>query len=107
MRHLPFPPQNTHLQYYHHPRPIILDPSLRLSKKCKLIHNASLGAGVAPWIIAARPPTVEGIWADEDSELNATEWEKRKQVLEAAGAKVILVEQPVLRMSLHVSLYLW
>lgn len=61
---------------------------------------------MAPWIIAARPPKAEGIWANEDSELNMTEWEKRKAALEAAGAKIIIVEQPALRMPFHVSLHL-
>lgn len=97
VRHLPFPPQNTHLQHYHHPRPIVLDPSLRLSKKCKLIANASKGAGVAPWIVAARPSKADGFWASEGDEDSAKEWEARKETLEAAGAKVILIEQPILR----------
>ncbi|EIM92914.1 dihydrofolate reductase, partial [Stereum hirsutum FP-91666 SS1] len=96
VRHLPFPPQNTHLQHYHHPRPIVLDPALRLSKKCKLIANASKGAGVAPWIVAARPSKADGFWASEGDEDSAKEWEARKETLEAAGAKVILIEQPIL-----------
>ena len=62
-----------------------------------------MGAGIAPWIVAARPPKAEGIWANEDNEFNVTEWEKRKEALEVAGAKVILVEQPALRMSFYVS----
>lgn len=100
VRHLPFPPQNTHLAHYHHPRPIIVDPSLRLSKKCKLIANASKGAGVAPWLVAARPSKAEGFWASEGDADDAAAWEERKEALEAAGAKVILIEQPVLRTSL-------
>lgn len=74
-----------------------MDPSLRLSKKCKLIANASKGAGVAPWIVAARPSRADGFWASEGDEDSVKEWEARKETLEAAGAKVILIEQPILR----------
>ncbi|KAI0320064.1 dihydrofolate reductase-like domain-containing protein [Amylostereum chailletii] len=86
VRHLPFPTQNNHFKHYHHPQPLILDPRLRLSPKCKLLNNAKLGAGVAPWVISVRPSD-----AEEGDKLQ--EWEARKAVLENAGAKVILVEQ--------------
>jgi len=89
VRHLPFPKQGHHLQYYHHPRPLILDPHLRLSPKCKLITNASLKAGVAPWVIAARPPELVTAVEGQDP---LAEWEARKQVLERSGAKIILVD---------------
>lgn len=52
---------------------------------------------MAPWIVAARPVKAEGFWASEGDADNVKEWEERKEVLEAAGAKVIVIEQPALR----------
>ncbi|KAI0285494.1 dihydrofolate reductase-like domain-containing protein [Russula aff. rugulosa BPL654] len=92
VRHLPFPVQNTHFQHYHHPRPLILDPHLRLSSTCKLITNAAKGVGVAPWVISAPPPKIEGFFANEDDGEKLQQWEARREALQAAGATVILVE---------------
>ena len=92
--------QNTHFQHYHHPRPLILDPHLRLSPTCKLIVNAAKGAGVAPWVISARPPKPDGFFAKEDDGEKLQQWEARLEALLAAGVIVILVEQETLRPSL-------
>ncbi|KAI0248375.1 dihydrofolate reductase-like domain-containing protein [Lactifluus subvellereus] len=92
VRHLPFPAQNTHFQHYHHPRPLILDPHLRLSPTCKLVINAAKGAGVAPWVISARPPKIDGFFASEDDGERLQRWETRRDALQAAGVTVILVE---------------
>ncbi|KAH9044325.1 dihydrofolate reductase-like domain-containing protein [Lactarius pseudohatsudake] len=92
VRYLPFPAQNTHFQHYHHPRPLILDPHLRLSPTCKLIINAAKGAGVAPWVISARPPKPDGFFANEDDGERLQQWEARLNALIAAGVTVILVE---------------
>jgi len=92
VRHLPFPTQNTHFQHYHHPRPLILDPNLRLSPTCKLITNAAQGVGVAPWVISAPPPKIEGFFANENDGEKLQQWEARRDVLQAAGVTVILVE---------------
>ncbi|KAI0308343.1 dihydrofolate reductase-like domain-containing protein [Multifurca ochricompacta] len=92
VRHLPFPVQNTHFQHYHHPRPLILDPHLRLSPTCKLVINAAKSAGVAPWVISARPPKIDGFFANEDDGERLQQWEARRDVLQAAGVTVILVE---------------
>ncbi|VDC08047.1 unnamed protein product [Peniophora sp. CBMAI 1063] len=89
VRHLPFPKQGGHLEYYHHPRPLILDPHLRLSPKCKLIKNASLKAGVMPWVISARPyPDVVQVEGQD----RVADWESRKAAIEDAGAKILLVD---------------
>ncbi|KAI9510825.1 dihydrofolate reductase-like domain-containing protein [Russula earlei] len=72
VRLLPFPAQNTHFQYYHHPRPI--------------------GVGVSPWVISAPPPKIEGFFASEDHGEKLQRWEARRDVLQAASATVILVE---------------
>jgi len=92
VRHLPFPTQNTHFQHYHHPRPLIIDPHLRLSPTCKLIINAAKGAGVAPWVISATPPKIEGFFANEGDGEKRQQWEARRDVLQAAGVTIILVE---------------
>jgi hypothetical protein len=97
VRHLPFPAQNTHFQHYHHPRPLILDPHLRLSSTCKLITNAAKGVGVAPWVISAHPPKIEGFFANEDDGEKLQQWEARREALEAAGVTVILVEHETIR----------
>ncbi|THH19367.1 hypothetical protein EW146_g1795 [Bondarzewia mesenterica] len=89
VRHLPFPSQNTHFRHYHHPRPLILDANLRISPKCKLITNASLGAGVPPWVITARPQKIDGFWASEGEEDTVDAWDARKATLEKAGVKLI------------------
>lgn len=99
VRHLPFPAQNTHFQHYHHPRPLILDPHLRLSPTCKLIINATKGAGVAPWVISATPPEIEGFFANEDDGERRKQWEARRDVLLAAGVTIILVEPESIRPS--------
>lgn len=99
VRHLPFPAQNTHFQHYHHPRPLILDPHLRLSPTCKLIINAAKGVGVAPWVISAAPPKVEGFFASEDYGEKLQQWEARRDALEVAGVTVILIEPETLRLS--------
>ncbi|KAH9996041.1 dihydrofolate reductase-like domain-containing protein [Russula vinacea] len=96
VRHLPFPAQNTHFQHYHHPRPLILDPHLRLSPTCKLIINAAKGVGVAPWVISAPPPKIEGFFANEDDGKKLQEWEAHREALQAAGVTVILVEPETL-----------
>lgn len=89
VRHLPFPKQGGHLEHYHHPRPLILDPHLRLSPKCKLIKNASLKAGATPWVISARPhPDAVQVEGQD----RTADWESRKEALEKAGAKIILVD---------------
>ena len=103
VRHLPFPSQESHFRYYHHPRPLILDSSLRVPPKCKLIANAALGAGITPWVISSRQQKVDGFWANEDEEAKAKAWEERKAVLERAGVKVILIERQPLRMSTALS----
>ncbi|KAH8987419.1 dihydrofolate reductase-like domain-containing protein [Lactarius hatsudake] len=56
------------------PRPLILDPHLRLSPTCKLIINAAKGAGVAPWVISARPPKPDGFFANEDDGERLQQW---------------------------------
>jgi len=92
VRHLPFPSQNTHFQHYHHPRPLILDPHLRLSPTCKLIINAAKGVGVAPWVISATPPKTEGFFASEDDGERLRQWEARRDALLDAGVTLVLVE---------------
>ncbi|KAI0275289.1 dihydrofolate reductase-like domain-containing protein [Gloeopeniophorella convolvens] len=96
VRYLPFPSQNTHFQHYHHPRPLVLDPHLRLSPTCKLIANAVKGAGVAPWVISAQPPRVAGFFANDGDEEKLRRWEARRDALLTAGATVVLVEQETL-----------
>ena len=97
VRYLPFPVQNTHFQHYHHPRPLILDPHLRLSPTCRLITNAAKGAGVAPWVISARPPKPDGFFANEDDGEKLRQWEARLEALLAVGVAVILVEPETIR----------
>jgi len=99
VRYLPFPAQNTHFQHYHHPRPLILDPHLRLSPTCKLIVNAAKGAGVAPWVISARPPKPDSFFANEDDGEKLQQWEARLDALLAAGVTAILVEQETIHRS--------
>lgn len=89
VRHLPFPKQGGHLEHYHHPRPLILDPHLRLSPKCKLVRNASLKAGVTPWVISARPHP-DAVQVDGQDQV--VDWESRREALEKAGAKIIPVD---------------
>ena len=100
VRYLPFPVQNTHFQHYHHPRPLILDPHLRLSPTCRLITNAAKGAGVAPWVISARPPKPDNFFSNEDDGEKLREWEARLEALQAVGVTVILVELETIRSSL-------
>lgn len=97
VRYLPFPSQNTHFQHYHHPRPLILDPHLRLSPTCKLVINAAKGAGVAPWVITARPPKPDSFFANEDDGEKLQQWEARLDALLAAGVTVIFVERETIR----------
>ncbi|TFY70909.1 hypothetical protein EVG20_g2093 [Dentipellis fragilis] len=96
VRHLPFPTQNTHFQHYHHPRPLILDAQLRLSPTCKLLTNAAIGAGKAPWVISSAPPPADGFFAAEGAAEAVQEWEERKAALEEAGARIVLVERETL-----------
>ncbi|KAI9437935.1 hypothetical protein F5148DRAFT_885428, partial [Russula earlei] len=81
VRLLPFPAQNTHFQYYHHPRPIVLDAS---SAAFTTITNAAKGVGVSPWVISAPPPKIEGFFASEDDGEKLQRWEARRDVLQAA-----------------------
>ncbi|CAO3698632.1 hypothetical protein G6F70_001889 [Rhizopus microsporus] len=60
------------------PRPIILDPSLRLPCDCKLIRNYQENKGMQPWIITILKEELEH--------------KKRKAQLEEAGAKVFTVK---------------
>ncbi|KAI0066402.1 dihydrofolate reductase [Artomyces pyxidatus] len=96
VRHLPFPNQHTHMQHYHHPRPLILDPHLRLPPTCKLVANAAKGAGIAPWVLTATPPKADGFWASEGDEEKVREWEARRDALLSAGATIVLVERETL-----------
>lgn len=100
VRYLPFPVQNTHFQHYHHPRPLILDPHLRLSPTCRLITNAAKGAGVAPWVISARPAKPDSFFANEDDGEKLRQWEARLEALLAVGVTVIFVELETIRSSL-------
>ncbi|KAJ7103268.1 dihydrofolate reductase-like domain-containing protein [Mycena belliarum] len=59
------------------PRPVVLDSRLRLPPTCKLLRNHAAGAGRRPWVVAA---------PDADSA-----WQARKDALEAAGARVLLL----------------
>lgn len=60
------------------PRPIILDPSLRLPCDCKLIRNYQEDKGMQPWIITVLKEELEH--------------KKRKTQLTEAGAKVFTVK---------------
>lgn len=68
------PPRETP---YHLPQPIIMDTSLRFSPTCKLLKNFRQGTGRQPWLICSNAFT------DEIS--------RRREVLEAAGARVVPV----------------
>jgi len=59
------------------PRPIILDTNLRLPVDCKLLKNFREGNGRRPWILCSER------WQDSE----------RRQELEGAGARVILVKR--------------
>ena len=48
---------------------------------------------MAPWLISAHPPKIEGFFANEDDGEKLQQWEARREALEAAGVTVILVEQ--------------
>ncbi|THH33137.1 hypothetical protein EUX98_g1033 [Antrodiella citrinella] len=67
---------------YNLPRPIILDTHLRLRSDCKLLSNYKVGTGRRPWVVSTTPGSDEGFSA----------WEKKKKILEAAGARVINIE---------------
>ena len=79
-RHLPALPEHSPHKY-HLPRPVILDTYLRLSPTCKLLKNYKEGRGRRPWVFGSSPTN------RDDLEL----WNKRKDVLESAGAKVHIV----------------
>ncbi|KAF8215936.1 dihydrofolate reductase-like domain-containing protein [Mycena galopus ATCC 62051] len=62
------------------PRPIVLDTRLRLPPTCKLLKNYAKGRGTGqqPWVVS-RAPVPGG------------EWEARREALEEAGARVLLL----------------
>ncbi|KAF7784121.1 hypothetical protein Agabi119p4_286 [Agaricus bisporus var. burnettii] len=64
------------------PRPIILDPRLRLSPNCKLVKNFSSNVGLQPWIICTAPAESE----------ERRDWQERHEALVAAGALLVQVD---------------
>lgn len=64
------------------PRPIILDPRLRLSPSCKLVKNFSSNVGLQPWIICTAPAESE----------ERRDWQERHEALVAAGALLVQVD---------------
>ncbi|KAF5352431.1 hypothetical protein D9756_005926 [Leucocoprinus leucothites] len=80
-RHLP--PRFDHI---HHPlpRPIILDPTLRLSPTCKLLNNYRANTGRQPWVLCSPPEQGD----------DRAHWQQRHQKLSQAGASIIELEQP-------------
>ncbi|KAJ3894307.1 dihydrofolate reductase-like domain-containing protein [Lentinula edodes] len=85
-RHLPSqgpdPSVNGHNNSYNLPRPMILDTKLRLNPHCKLLKNYAAGEGRRPWLICAEP--------SQTSE--RTEWLTRRNTLEKAGARMVVLE---------------
>ncbi|KAF7347611.1 Methionine aminopeptidase 2 [Mycena venus] len=78
-RHLPpLPPDSPP---YPAPRPIILDTRLRLPSSCKLLKNYANGKGTGrrPWVVSCAPRSQDA------------EWDARRQALERAGARVLLL----------------
>ncbi|KAJ7246257.1 dihydrofolate reductase-like domain-containing protein [Mycena haematopus] len=80
------------------PRPIVLDSRLRLPLTCKLLRNYAHGSGVGrqPWVVSRQ-------YADP-------EWETRREALEKAGARVLVlpagIDSPSSRPSIHALLAL-
>ncbi|KAF9454161.1 dihydrofolate reductase [Macrolepiota fuliginosa MF-IS2] len=63
------------------PRPIILDPRLRLSPECKLLKNFQAKTGRRPWVLSATP-------TDDDR----PDWQQRYDALSQAGASIVQLE---------------
>ncbi|KAK0499741.1 hypothetical protein EDD18DRAFT_861597 [Armillaria luteobubalina] len=81
-RHLPSRSPFVGQQYaYNLPRPVILDPQLRLPTTCKLLDNYQRGNGRRPWVLCVYEPQGAG-----DS------WTARFEALQAAGALVVPVQ---------------
>ncbi|KAI4521207.1 bacterial bifunctional deaminase-reductase [Schizophyllum commune Loenen D] len=91
VRHLPERPSGTYMsssehgQPYNLPRPVILDARLRLSPSCKLLRNFQAGTGRRPWVF-----TLDG--STSPNPLQQVEWLERRQALEEAGARVVIVK---------------
>ncbi|KAI0081101.1 riboflavin-specific deaminase [Panus rudis PR-1116 ss-1] len=79
-RHLPPLPESDGVRY-HLPRPIILDSNLRLPRDCKLLLNYREGRGRRPWIVTSEPTNKNA----------KSTWVQQKSMLEAAGARIIVV----------------
>ncbi|PBL02886.1 bacterial bifunctional deaminase-reductase [Armillaria gallica] len=81
-RHLPprSPPFGQEYAY-NLPRPVILDPQLRLPTTCKLLDNYRGGKGRRPWVLCAHEPQAAG-------DVGTT----RLEALQAAGALVVPVQ---------------
>jgi len=77
-RHLPPLPAGSS-DRYHLPRPIILDAHLRLRPTCKLLNNYREGRGRRPWVFSS-------------SNEGTPHREAQKLALEAAGARVIEIQ---------------
>ncbi|KAJ6520089.1 dihydrofolate reductase-like domain-containing protein [Mycena sanguinolenta] len=73
-RHLP-PDSGPHTA----PHPIVLDRRLQLPPTCKLLRNYALGTGAGrqPWVVCRQEVDPE--------------WETRRQALEKAGARVLVL----------------
>jgi 2,5-diamino-6-(ribosylamino)-4(3H)-pyrimidinone 5'-phosphate reductase len=65
------------------PQPVILDTSLRLSPTCKLLQNHAKGTGKQPWLLTKEL---------EQSTIDYSTWLSRREALEKAGARIIVVE---------------
>ncbi|SJL02327.1 related to RIB7-HTP reductase [Armillaria ostoyae] len=81
-RHLPprSPPFGQEYAY-NLPRPVILDPQLRLPTTCKLLDNYRRGKGRRPWVLCIHEPQVA-----------RDVWTTRLEALQAAGALVVPVQ---------------
>ncbi|KAK0190631.1 dihydrofolate reductase-like domain-containing protein [Armillaria mellea] len=77
-RHLPprRPPSGQE-HVYNLPRPVILDPQLRLPTTCELLDNYQRGKGRRPWVLCTHEPQAAG---------------ERLEALQAAGALVVPVQ---------------
>lgn len=64
---------------------MILDARLRLSPSCKLLKNFHSGTGRRPWVF-----TLDG--SASPNPLQQVEWLERRQALEEAGARVVIVK---------------
>ncbi|KAK0230454.1 dihydrofolate reductase-like domain-containing protein [Armillaria fumosa] len=66
---------------YNLPRPVILDPQLRLPTTCKLLDNYQRGKGRRPWVLCVHEPqSARDVWTT------------RLEALQAAGALVVPVQ---------------